>query len=205
MARRKIYTLEAANALIINSEGRNSPKSNQPGHSKLEHIGGTEAQAGGRLKQSLNSSSTTPIIINPATNAMADKADIMQRWISAGLQPNNKTAKQAYQNALPPPKKTAGAFLDETQASQILTYALNTAAGQQALGKLDAGSSRELFEVQVVAVSSIPALKMYTASIGTGGADMSDVSHIGNFSKVMVILDNPGANDVHLQTIYPIA
>lgn len=52
MPRKQTYTLEAAMALLVESEGRNSPKSGEPGHTLLQHVGGDDAKSGGRLKAS---------------------------------------------------------------------------------------------------------------------------------------------------------
>lgn len=46
MPRKQTYTLEAAMALLVESEGRNSPKSGEPGHTLLQHVGGDDAKSG---------------------------------------------------------------------------------------------------------------------------------------------------------------
>src|SRR3954469_5325338 len=125
MPRKQNYTVQAAMALLIQSEGRNSPKSGEPGHTLAQHVGGDDAKSGGRLKASVESSAATPIIINPTTGAIATKKEHIEIYAEAGLFPSKKQAGKEYDEAFTAPKDAAGAFFDLQQAASVLQYALN--------------------------------------------------------------------------------
>lgn len=205
MARKKIYALQDATDLIYNSEGRPSPKSGEPAHTLAQHVGGDDSKSGGRLKTAVQSSGAAPIIINPATGAMATKAQTVGIYTSAGLSPSKTQAGKAYDAAVTPGKDAAGAFLDIQQAASVLQYALNSPEGQAALGKLDGGSGREFFTVSVLdwSMPRNDCWKMWCAYMGAGGDDMSDMTHLEDFKVVTVGIDKLDPDLVHLQTFYP--
>jgi hypothetical protein len=206
MPRKQIYTLEAAMDLLVHSEGRNSPKSGEPGHTIAMHVGGDESKSAGRLKASVISSESAPIIINPATGAIATKQDHVQIYQAAGLHPSKTQSGKAYDAAFTAPKDAAGAFLDINQAASILQYVLNSADGQTALGKLDGTSLREFFSMSVTGWTNGNAdcRKMWCAYKGAGGDDMSDVTHVADFTSVTIGIDKFNPDGIHLQTLYPV-
>jgi hypothetical protein len=161
---------------------------------------------GGRLKGSVNSSASAPIILDPS-GAIATKKDTLDIYVSAGLHPSKKKAGAAYDEAFTAGKATAGAFLDQQQAARCLQFALNSTVGQAALAKLDGGSAREFFSVSVlglVIAGRTEARRMYHATLGAGGADLSDMTHLTDFTSVTVGLDRMTPDGVHLQTMYPV-
>jgi hypothetical protein len=206
MPRKQNYTLDAAMAVLVQSEGRPSPKSNEPGHTLALHVGGDDTKSGGRLKASAQSSASAPIILNPATNTIATKEEHVEIYQQAGLYPSKNQSRKAYDAAFTAPKDAAGAFLDINQAASILQYALNSADGQNALGKLDGTSLREFFSVSVTGWTNGKAdcRKMYCAYNGAGGDDKSDLTHIADFMSVTVGIDKINAGGIHLQTLYPV-
>lgn len=205
MPRRRIYSEAETLALMIASEGRNSPTSGQPGHTMQQHVGGSSAQTSSRLMASVSSSPGAPIIMGP-TGAMADKATTLAVYksVTPGLSTNQ--AKQAYDSMFEAGKKNAGAFLDQQQAARALAYALNHADGQAALGRIDAGAQREFFPVAMgvwTIAGRVDARKMYCASLSTALAPTSDIPHLEDFASVMVGLDKLDPDSLHLQTFYP--
>ena len=207
MARKKTYTLQDCVDLLNTSEGRASPKSGEPGHTIHQHVGGREEQVGGRLMPKLTSSASAPIIIDPS-GQVASKKDHVDIYVSAGLAASKTKGGAAFDTMFEPGKKAAGTFLDLQQAYSVLLYALNSTDGQAALGKLDGGSAREFFSTSVAgwSMARSDSHKMYTASLGAGGSDMSDMTHLADFSSVTVGIDRMAISDgVHLQTLYPCA
>jgi hypothetical protein len=192
--------------LIIQSEGRASPKSGEPGHTLAQHVGGDDSKSGGRLMASVQSSASTPIIMNPATGAVAERKEMLEIYVSAGNFPSKTKAGKAYDDAFTAGKQAAGAFLDIQQAHSVLQYAMNSTEGQTALGNLDGGSAREFFTVSVLdwSMARQDCWKMWCAYVGAGGNDKSDLTHLEDFKKVTVGIDKLGGDEVHLQTFYPV-
>lgn len=203
MARKKTYTFDEAFKLMADSEGRNSPTTGAPGHTMEQHIGGSSAQTSGRLMNTVSSSASAPIIMMPS-GVIADKATHIDVYKSTGM--SGGQAKKAFAGMFQEGKKAAGAFLDQQQAAHALLFALNSTAGQNALGALDGSKDREFFTVIVTGLTisgRIDARKMYCASRGTGGTDTSDIPHLEEFTQVTVGLDKMSGDGVHLQTLYP--
>ena len=206
MARKKKYSLQDSVDLLTISEGRNSPKSGEPGHTNLQHVGGREEQVGGRLLPKISNMTNAPIILNPATGQVASKKEHVERYLSSGKFPSKNQSNRAFDAMYEGGKETAGTFMDLQQAYSVLQYALNSDEGQAALGKLDGGSTREFFSVSVLdwSMNRTDCWKMYTASLNGGG--MSDMTHLEDFKSVTVGIDRMAIQDgVHLQTLYPCA
>jgi len=205
MARLKTYTFDEAFALMIDSEGRNSPVTGAAGHAMAQHVGGTSAQTSGRLMNSVTSSANAPIIMMPS-GVIADKATTIDVYKSTGM--SGTQAKKAFASMFHEGKANAGAFLDQQQAAHALKFALNSTAGQNALAALDGPENRQFFVVSMTGLTiagRIDARKMYCASRGGGGADTSDIPHLEEFTQVTVGLDKMSPDGVHLQTFYPMA
>ena len=201
MARKKIYTEDETMALLIKREGRPSLKTNEKGHTITLHIGGGDSSTSARLLAEYKGSATTPIIMNPTTGKIASKADTVNIYVSAGKYIRKTKGKAAYAKEFKDGIGAAGAFLDISQANSTLRFALNGAVGQTALDELDDGSLRKVFEVTLDS-----SQKMWCAFLGAGGADVSDLTHLDDFTKVTVIMDSIGdpVPGVHVQTFYPV-
>lgn len=137
---------------------------------------------------------------------MATKQEHVQIYQGAGLHPSKTQSGKAYDASFTAPKDAAGAFLDIQQAAAILQDVLNSADGQTALGKLDGTSPREFASVSVTGWTNgkVDCRKMWCAYNGAGGADMSDLTHLEDFTSVTIGIDKINAGGIHLQTLYPV-
>jgi hypothetical protein len=227
MSRRRTYCYRDAYRLLRESEGRQSPKSGEPGHTIELHVGGREAQVGGRLRLQLAGKTiyamddqgriaekiyrpgtlAAPILIGPG-GVVASRGDSIEMYVEAGRYPSKNQARQAYDRVFTAPRSAAGAFLDQQQTARALQFALNTLEGQDALSALDSGSPRECFAVAIAGwtiAGRADARKMYFAATSSGPGDDSDLTHLRDFSRVFVGIDALSTDAVHLQTFYPIA
>jgi len=165
------------------------------------HVGFDEAKVGGRLWHQGTGTADAPIIMGE-TGGIVDRDTHLEVYQASGLAPSKNQAKKKFDAMWTMAKSNAGVFMDLQQAAKALRDALNSSAGQAALGALDGGSKREFFTAAVTGMGA-EARKMYTAHMDAL-ADKSDLTHVATFTEVTVGIDAMNMGGVHLQTLYPV-
>jgi hypothetical protein len=201
MARAKRYTKDEVVAILVQSEGRLSPVSNQPGHAMSMHVLIADHHLTDRLIATLGDNSPSrPICVDPS-GKIVGKAQHVEIWkeINPGL--STKTAKKDYDELfLGDSVGKAGAFMDLQQAGLLGKHALNSLVGQAELAKLDAGTKKRVdFEYSVSNLHNVQGEWRMRYAEKT-----NDLPHMRVFTKVWMLVDKLEPDGIHIQTFFPV-
>jgi len=200
MARAKKYTKDEVIAILVQSEGRLSPVSNQPGHTLAMHVLIADHHLTDRLIPVLGQSSTSrPIIVDPS-GVIVGKAQHREIWkeINPGL--NSATANADYDRIFVGDSVgKAGAFTDLQQAGLLGKFALNSPVGQAELAKLDGAENRVMIKYSVVNLHNVQGEWRMRYAEKT-----NDLPHMRVFTQVWMLVDKLAPDGVHIQTMFPV-
>lgn len=193
------YSKPELNSILINSEGRLSPVSNEPGHAFSKHVGVSGQQISDRLVGKLKSDRTHPIVMD-SQGRISSETDHRDIWKALNPNMNTRKAKSDFRTYVENWVTRSGSFLDRPQAINVGRYMLNSQAGQAELAKLDSSENRigiQMFLNQLDMIRR-DAWKMYYAEHG------NDITHLETFSKAFMLVDKLSSGGIHIQTFFPI-
>ena len=199
----KKYSLDDINQILQQSEGRQSPVSHEPGHALNLHVGVSGHGISDRLLNTVQTDATHPLILD-AQGAIASEATHRNTWKNRNPGMTTQDSKNDYRQMIANSKSRSGAFLDRRQAIAVAKHMLNSSEGQAKLQELDGGQDRVALKLSLsqLELSWQDAWKMSYAE-QAGGAN-SDITHQTDFSQAFMLIDKLDANNIHVQTLYPI-
>lgn len=198
----KQYSRADVKRILQQSEGRLSPVSNQPGHCLEKHVAVSGYQLSDRLRhKELQSDATHPIIMGE-TGGIRPENEHRDIWKALNPGMTTAQAKAAYRQNIANYVKESGSFLDQQQAAIVGRHLLNSSAGQKALGELDDGAKARvdiMIPLTTLDIIDLDGKKMHHASHG------DDITHIAEMRSAFMLVDKLSGDEIHIQTLYPIA
>ncbi len=205
MARARNYTKQEVNDILYASERRLSPVSGERGHALEKHVGVGGLQISDRLRGTLTTSPTRPLIMDEFGKVRPEN-EHRDIWRSLTPGATTKELKQDFKNNIENYVNRSGSFTDLQQALIVGKYLLNSPEGQTALAGLDqmavtVGSKQSRVSV-VVSMNRLEwihgAWKMNYACHG------NDITHEEDFSQAFMLIDKLDLDQIHIQTFFPI-
>ncbi len=198
----KNYTKDDVIALLVESEGRLSPVTHQPGHALAMHVTIGDHQLSDRLIATMPPPIPgRPILVDPS-GKVVDKAMHREIWKETNPGLNSKSANADFDRIFVGDSVgKAGAFMDLQQAGVLGKFAMNSPGGQSELAKLDARTAdRVTIEYSVANLHNVDGeWKMRYVEKN------SDIASLKIFTKVFLLLDRLDPDKLHIQTFFPVA
>jgi len=224
------YTFTDVNRILQESEGRSVQPGRPAGHALGLHVeaGGldisdrllrTGAAVGtptrwrtgrdangnrpltGSLEHHNLTSRVNRYILGGPTGAMSETIDV---WAAGATLTNRqrRTHEANFKRIFANEKSSSGAFVDRQQAILIAKFLLNSTDGMAQLDLLDNGSQQRVkLESAVPATLKGNAVMVYYAGTRAGDSDITTQRPI---SSAVMIVDRLTADEIHIQTFYPV-